>query len=147
MGIPRRGRGGREGKLTSVLAWTLRHGEHERFLERLAQQPHLHGAAKAAETIASKPKLHEDLQDVWHAFWQLRSTVTVGFAASNPIAARDVMAWCEIHGVPAHQRAWWWRMLSVLDAEWMRHQRRKKEPANGDPGDGAGRERDPAGSA
>lgn len=124
-----------------MLSWALRHGKHERFLERLAQQKGVHGADKAAETLTTRPTLHQDLQDVWHAWHYLSMTRTAGFAAVNAIPLADMVAWLDVHGVPVRWRPWWVRLLLAMDATYLQHARR---PANGDAGDGPGSERDPA---
>ncbi len=123
-----------------MLSWALRHGKHEGFLERLAQQKGVHGADKAAETLATRPILYDDLQDVWRAWHQLNATRTTGFG-TNPIAIAEIAAWLELHDVPVRWRPWWTRLLLAMDACFLKQIRSKP---NGDAGDGPGSERDPA---
>lgn len=70
---------------------------------------------------------HDDLGDVWQAFFELCASRTAGYSGANPIQPSNIRAWLDINGViDTGDRRRYYELITVMDLEYLAHHRKKQ---------------------
>ena len=70
---------------------------------------------------------HDDLLDIWQAFFELSASRTAGYTGADPLSPANIKAYLDIHSViDSDDRRRYYELLTAMDLEFMRHVRSKQ---------------------